>query len=101
MPSSVRFTRPATLFTPLKRHIGNKYAFSLLELMMVLAVICLLLVLLLAVLAKAHAKSQRISCVNNLKNVGLAYRITEGETGKSFLPTNSVPKDFDDLIVYW
>src|SRR5687767_965539 len=101
MPSSVSFTRPATLFTPMKRLTRNNFAFTLLELMVVLTAICILLILLISALGKAHAKSQRISCVNNLKNVGLAFRITHTDTGASFLPTNCLPKSFDDLITHW
>jgi prepilin-type processing-associated H-X9-DG protein len=84
----------------MKRRIGNNFAFALLELFAILAVIFLLFALVMAAIVKAHAKAQRISCVNNLKNVGLAFRLAPTETGKSFLPTNSV-KTFDDLIVHW
>jgi prepilin-type processing-associated H-X9-DG protein len=101
MPSIVSFTRPATLFTPMKRRIRNNRAFTLLELLAIFGVLFLLFALVMAALVKAHAKTQRISCVNNLKNVGLAFRLTSADTGKSFLPTNSVPKSFDDLIAHW
>lgn len=59
-------------------------AFTLIELMVVIALIGIIAGLLLPVLAKAKGKAQRIKCVSNLRQVGLSFTVFAGEHRSQF-----------------
>ncbi len=67
-------------------------AFTLVELLTVIAVIGILAALLLPALAQGKARAKRLQCVNNLKQTGLAFHIFENDhNGK--LPTQVSTND--------
>jgi prepilin-type N-terminal cleavage/methylation domain-containing protein/prepilin-type processing-associated H-X9-DG protein len=56
-------------------------AFTLVELLVVIAIITILAALLLPALSKAKAQTRRTACLNNLKQINLAFQLYAGENG--------------------
>lgn len=57
---------------------------SFLDVIVILAGVCVVAMLVLSALAKSRAKASRINCVNNLKQVGLCFRLWSGDNNDKY-----------------
>ncbi len=74
--------------------LKGKQGFTLIELLVVIAIIAILAALILPALAKAKVEAQKTTCMNNLKQIQLAWLMYSGDNNESIAPVSNYLPSF-------
>src|SRR5947209_15542964 len=83
----------------------QRSAFTLVELLVVIAIIAILMALMMPSIARAKAKANQTSCLNNMRQLTLAATMYAGDHDDELtarrIPTNELPHKLKPYYVSW
>lgn len=101
MPHSIEHLTPCDVAQNVLARRRRMLGFTLVELLVVIGIIALLVSVLLPVLGRAKDNANRVACLSNLRQLGLAFMMYAGENKGKFPVSARFPTALPEDWIWW